>query len=98
MKLLRITVAALATALCALNMQAQSISEEFDSIYDPAAKMVRENANLMYRGTVTPVWQDADSFVYVTNEESGKKYYEVRVSDRSRKEISEEYFKAKSAR
>lgn len=98
MKLLRITVAALATALCALNIQAQSISEEFDSIYDPAAKMVRENANLMYRGTVIPVWQDADSFVYVTNEESGKKYYEVRVSDRSRKEISEEYFKAKSAR
>lgn len=74
---------------------AQSFSPEFDNLYDPASKMVRENASLVYKGTVTPVWQDGATFLYRTSEESGTKYYSVNLLNKSKQEVSaEEYNKA----
>ena len=69
-----------AAMLTASLASAQTFTPDFDKIYDPGAKMVKENANLLYNGSVTPVWKDASSFVFQTTEESGTKYYSVNLA------------------
>lgn len=96
MKTLKAIAMAAAMSACAFSAQAQSISKEFDSIYDPASKMVRENASLVYGSGITPIWEGSDSFVYSTNEESGKTYYAVDVRKGIQSAISAEEFESRS--
>ena len=86
--------AAAAAALCAGNLSAQTFNSGFEKLYDPGAKMVKENATLLYNGPVSPIWKDASSFVYKNHEAAGDKYYMVNLSDASKKEISSSEYEA----
>lgn len=89
MKLLSsLFITAASVAICAGNADAQTFASGFEKLYDPGAKMVKDNASLLYDGPVTPVWKDASSFVYKTREASGDKYYSIELNSAVKSEIS----------
>ena len=76
----------------AVSASAQTFKSTFDQVYDPGAKMVKANASLVYNGSVTPVWKDAQNFVYKTSDESGVKYYSVNLATKAKTAITEVQF------
>ncbi len=81
-----------AAMLLALSASAQTFKSSFDQVYDPGAKMVKENASLMYNGNIMPAWKDAQSFVYKTSDGDGDKFYSVDLAGKTKSSITEDEF------
>lgn len=71
-------------ALCiAGSMSAQSPSQVFNELYD-ATEPFKTLGSKIYDGAISPVWKDAYTFLYSTNEVSGETVYEVNITKKSK--------------
>ncbi|MGN0195079.1 MAG: DPP IV N-terminal domain-containing protein [Candidatus Cryptobacteroides sp.] len=73
---------------------AQTYDSVFDKAYDSKVEFLNEAASHVYYGSVRPVWKDADTFIYSTQEPDGKKFYEVSISAGTKTASTEEAMKA----
>lgn len=72
-------------------------AQDFDTEYEKVQKF-KTLSSLMYNGPVTPVWKDASTFLYSTNEASGEKVYQIDLKALSKTAASRDSLDALSAR
>jgi hypothetical protein len=87
----RFIVAAVAVLVAVPALRAQ----DFDKAW-PATEFASKFGADLYGGAVRPVWTDADTFVFETNEPSGKVWYKV--AGTAKTPITEDEFKEATKR
>jgi dipeptidyl aminopeptidase/acylaminoacyl peptidase len=70
-------------------------AQDFDQLW-PATEFASKIGSDLYGGTIRPIWTDADTFVFETNEPSGKVWYKV--TGTAKVSITEDEFKEATKR